>query len=155
MKNIDEFNSRYLPLGSGIVWPESNAEREVLARTLFGLGFVGAHDYWIVQAESIQNPEGKPLAPAFARESLVRQSLAELTQAEHDAVVELVRIAVHGALFSALVSLDQFPRSELSIQVHDEEASINPVNVAPGAEDLHDSFFEWLEKYSSEAKEIP
>jgi hypothetical protein len=152
MKDIDSFNSKYFPNGGGIAWPADVPAQVELARLIMGLGFVEAHDSWISRARDILNPSGPALMQAFDRELGVRGALANLREAERGAVEELVRIAVHGALFSALVSLDQFPRADLSISVSDDEGGIGPLALTPGDEDLHESFFEWLEKYSSESK---
>ena len=155
MKDIDDFNAMYFPPGGGISWPGESAARVELARSLMGLGFVEAHDSWISRARDILDPKGSPFPRAFSHESSVRAALAGLSESQRSAAEELIRIAVHGALFSALVSLDQFPRADLSISVSDEEAGIGPLLVAPGEEELHDSFLEWLEKYSSERQRGP
>jgi hypothetical protein len=90
------------------------------------------------------------LAQAFVREAAIRFELADLDDTQRAAVIDLVRICVSGALFSALVSIDQFPRAEVAINVHDDAAAFGPIPIAPGGEDLHDDFFQWLSAYSSE-----
>jgi hypothetical protein len=150
MKHIDAFNAKYFPATGGIAWPPTPAERETLARQLFGLGFVAAHDRWIAQGRKIIDADGPALAPVFARETAIRSALADLNTARRAAVVDLVRVCVRGALFSALVSIDQLPRAELAIDVHDDAGAVAPIPIAPGDEELHDDFFQWPSAYSSE-----
>lgn len=155
MKGIDEFNAKYFPATGGIAWPQEPVARADLARLVMGLGFVEAYDGWISRARDVLNPSGSALAKAFTRELKIRHALENLSAVERGAVEDLVRIAVHGALFSALVSMDQFPRADLTISVSDEEAGVGPLVVAPGPDDLHDSYLDWLEKFSSEWQPDP
>ena len=152
MKDLASLNAKYFPDRGGIAWPEEPAVRVELARAILGLGFVEAHDFWISRARDILNPSGPALAESFNRELGIRAALRGIGESERGAIEELIRVAVHGALFSALASLDQFPRADLSISVSDSDAGIGPLVVAPGDEGLHDSFFEWLDRYSSESR---
>lgn len=148
MKDISHFNEKYFG-SEGISWPDSESERAALARTIFGMGFVEAHDSWIKRARDIARADGPEFPPAFGEEQRIRSALAALSQDQMDAVMALVRLSVHGALFSALVSMDQFPRADLHISVRDEGLAVDNIPIAPSDVDLHDDFFEWLAEYSS------
>ena len=148
-QSVSDFVKTYLPSTGGISWPSLPSEREDVARKLFGLGFVEAHDYWINRAIEIMDTGAPKLPPAFKREQLIRQALAELPNEQRAAVVSLVEIAVHGALFSALTSIDQFPRADLSISVQDPETDNASIPIAPTENELHEEFFDWLSQFST------
>ncbi len=148
---MEEFNAAYFPDAGGIAWPTDARARLLLARKVVGLGFVEAHDAWIARAREIIDTTAGALPKAFVKEASIRASLSGLDPEQVSAVQELVKITVHGALFSALVSLDQFPRATLVMEVKADDAEFEPVLVSPTEVDLHDEFSDWLEEFSTEA----
>ena len=153
---IQDFFKSHLKPDGQINWPEEVVDREQLARTIFLLGFVSSKDYWIRFADDLitcpkpQTPYVRPWSDYAKTDKNYRDLLATLTEEQRAVVQKLVRHVVGGALFSSLVSIDQFPRADVRIElVSTTNAPVDfCVQVAPGPEDLHDRFHELEQEFS-------
>lgn len=91
-----------------------------------------------------------PGSVVFEEEKKFRDALSALSEDQKSAVCDLLYRVAEQSFFSALVTLDQFPGGDLSIQI-DPSACDGPkqlVQIHPGDMDLHDEFYGWLSDFS-------
>lgn len=148
-------------------WPESEAERDLLASRLLGACIVASLDGWLEPAlDRLHNPQspewrqqnGGP--QAWARDRELREHLGSLTPEQKRAVETLLAGTLSGTLHSLLTKLDQFPAGtaaypdavlELVVQEGDGETEIASVS-AGELFDLHDRLAGWIEEFSEYAR---
>src|SRR5207244_3790264 len=148
-KAQDFFLANSTPEGR-LSWPADPSEQEALARTLFGLGFIEAHDYWVREALGYlpTDSHSKPVqrSERSSQEHWFRTGLASLTAEQASIVSALIRRVAGGVLFSVLVSIDQFQRAEIELALLDDSGSSGrPRRVLIPTGDLHDLLCELLE----------
>jgi hypothetical protein len=166
MNKVAAFWQAHLTVNGEIAWPERQVDRDALARTFFGLGFVEALDSWIGWADNLlENPSNanSPLprrSTTAAEEDSYRSCLRPLTVEQITTVRKLVRKCVSGALFSALVHVDQLPLASFQISIVDRRKSGSEVQgrVFPANDqrslDLHDELSEWVWAFSRYGNEL-
>lgn len=167
MNKLAEFWQAHLDEDNQIAWPEPQAERDALARTFFGLGFVEALDSWLERADDLLDnaiPDDESLNRGDTKRAVedkkYRDCFAALTPDQKTVLRRLVRHSVHGAMFSVLVHIDQIPRGEFEICLIDKRPDSSEVRarVYPLNEnrtlDLHDEFYDWIWEFSRYAKEL-
>ncbi len=129
-------------------WPDDVEQCATLARSLFIERCVSDARYWIDwSADFLTRPE--PAVP-FERnwsdvakeDRAFRDVFVTLTEAQRAKVLELLNRCIHGAVFSTLCALDQFPHGEAEIRVRDGVCGkgTRSFPIAPTKRDLHDDF---------------
>lgn len=141
--------------------PESEEEKQKLARALLGISLINNLDSWLRSAfDLVDNPE--PEIP-FSRENAAsrkdkeyRATLANLDDEVKEKIKQLIGDITTGILFSFLVSMDQFDFGELQIKLipktSNEEAK--ELNVSNKQKDLHDELPEWIGNFSKYREQL-
>ena len=139
--------------------PETDDEKQQLAREVFGKNLISILDVWLEAAfDFVDNP--KPHEPyqreneLSRRDKAFREIFIYLDSQTKEKIKELITDTATGILFSTLVSFDQFDYGELKITLKpkttdslEEEWVITNENL-----DLHDELDEWVENYSNQVK---
>ncbi|MFB9865494.1 hypothetical protein [Rufibacter immobilis] len=141
--------------------PESDEEKQQLAREVFGKNLVSILDDWLGTAfDLVDNSE--PIEPLVrANESsrkdiAFRETFKKLDSQTKEKIKELVTDTATGLLFSTLVSFDQFDYGQLKITLSpkkiDNLKEEWQITNTEGMLDLHDELDKWIENYSKKVK---
>ncbi len=151
----DEFRRKHLDEGNGVRWPSGDAAKTDVAQTLLGIHCVGTCDYWYqFAADLIQNPQPeKPYVRAWndaaKKDRAYREAFSTFNDEQKQVVLRLLRQVVNGTMYSALVTLDQFPHADVVIQfVNREDDAVYTVQVLPGEFNLHERWHQWVKEFS-------
>ncbi len=141
--------------------PESEEEKQKLARALLGISLISNLDNWLSSAFNlVDNPE--PETP-FSRENAAskkdiafRMAFASLDNEGKDKIKKLIADTTTGMLFSTLISVDQFDFGELQIKLVPKKLSgaTEEWSVTNKLEDLHDELPEWIESFSRHQEKL-
>jgi alkanesulfonate monooxygenase SsuD/methylene tetrahydromethanopterin reductase-like flavin-dependent oxidoreductase (luciferase family) len=141
--------------------PESEEEKQKLARALLGISLISNLDNWLSSAfDVVDNPE--PETP-FTRENAAskkdkafRTAFASLDSEVKEKIKKLIADTTTGVLFSTLVSVDQFDFGELQIKLVPKTLSgaTEEWSVTNKQEDLHDELPEWIENFSRHQEQL-
>lgn len=139
--------------------PETEEEKEQLARAVFGKNLVNVLDGWLEAAfDFVDNPE--PIEP-FIRENessrkdkAFRNTFKNLDSQTKEKIKELITETATGLLFSTLVSFDQFDYGQLKMALSPKTTDNleEEWNITGEGLDLHDELDEWIETYSNQIK---
>ena len=139
--------------------PETDAEKQKLAREVFGKNLVDVLDGWLeVAFDLIDNLEPDEPFPreneSSRRDKAFRETFRKLDSQTKEKIKGLITDTATGILFSTLVSFDQFDYGQLKLSLSpktidnlDEEWIITDEKL-----DLHDELDEWIENYSKKVK---
>src|SRR5207344_1388289 len=144
MKKLDEYyddNGRFQ-------WPTEPGEAVEVARAILIAEYVAHSRYWADYGRDLvvnPTPEQKFERPWSARakeDKTFRDLFSSLTEEQKGTVVDLLERCVSGAVFSCLVTLDQFPHGDVDILVRPavEGDPVPSIKLAPTDTDLHDEF---------------
>jgi hypothetical protein len=158
MQNLAEFWKANLNEDNQIAWPENEKERKQLACLLFGTAFIESLDYYIdLASDFVHHPNpAKPFVrknAAYRRDKAYREIFSELTDAQKEMVMKLIRDVASGVLFSTLVRFDRFHNAEIDITVIDRKSN-ERVAIAPEVVELHEQFFDWVQRFSKYNNEL-
>lgn len=141
--------------------PESEEEKQKLARALLGISLINNLDSWLNSAfDLVDNPE--PDIP-FTRENAAskkdkafRAAFANLDDEAKEKIKQLVADTTTGLLFSSLVSFDQFDFGALQIKLVPKtpKQETEELNITNQQEDLHDELPEWIENFSKYQEQL-
>ena len=135
--------------------PSDEASLRKMFRDFLAAELISSFDSCVSHAQDfVLSSEMKTKATSgssvYEEEKKFRGALGALTDDQKSAVCDLLYRVAEQSFFSALVTLDQFPGGELSIQV-DPSSCDGPkqlVQIHPGDLDLHDEFYGWLSDFS-------
>ena len=132
--------------------PSDNAEKQQLARALFGLSIVENLDYWLNLANDYVDNE-KPDEP-FARENAFsqrdkhfRNALAKLDNDTKKVIKELICSTSTGIIFSLLTNLDQFDYGKLKLSLTPKSRQNLEIEIS-SEDELHDDLAVWIDSFS-------
>lgn len=140
--------------------PESEEEKQRLARALLGISLISNLDYWLDNAFDLINNAER--AEPFIRENAAskkdkafRAAFANLEGEVKEKIKQLIADTTTGVLFSTLVSFDQFDFGELQIKLVPKtlDGQTEELDVT-NKEDLHDELPEWLENFSKHQEQL-
>jgi hypothetical protein len=129
-------------------WPQDEAECAALARSMFLGECVGQVRYWLAHASDLvtrpepQEPFLRPWSQLAKQDQAYREVFATFSESQKAKVLELLEHCIHGAVFSTLCTLDQFPHGETELFVWDGVCGEGKrrFRIAPESVDLHDDF---------------
>jgi hypothetical protein len=134
--------------GEPFTWPENAEECAALARSMFISKCVSNARYWIdwgshlVTHPQPDKPYVRSWNDAAKEDRAFREAFATLNEQQRTKVLELLQRCIHGAVFSTLCTLDQFPHGEAEVFVSDGVcgSGTRSFRIAPTGTDLHDDF---------------
>lgn len=141
--------------------PETDEEKQQLAREVFGKNLVNILDGWLGTAfDLVDNPEHEE---PFQRENELsrkdkafRETFKNLDSQTKEKIKELITDTATGLLFSTLVSFDQFDYGQIKITLSpkkiDNLKEVWQITNTNGMLDLHDELDKWIENYSKKVK---
>jgi hypothetical protein len=156
----------YLDPDGDAHWPGTRADRDRLASRLLGASVVSAIDGWLEIALDQLHHDQSPIwrrehggPEQWEEDQATRALFQSMSKEQRSAVQRLLVRTLHGAFFSALVKLDQFPagtpESEdtiADIVVVDADRAETVASVGNGdVLDFHDRLNQWIEEFSEYA----
>ncbi len=156
MSKISDYFAQFEEQGR-FCWSEDSEKRDETATLLLGAQIVRSLDFWLKLAtdyiESNPLPGKFDVGTALGREhNYYRNSFAEFTTQEKEALLFLFKKIVYGAVFSTLNSFDNFQQGHLEVMVVDYKTDEKLATILPQEFELHDLFYEWVEKFSEYAE---
>jgi hypothetical protein len=145
-----------------VQWPSDVQEAEKLVRRLFGWALIGTMDYWIDHATSYLTDPVQPSRMkdhqnyAAIKDKEYRDCFKSLTEPQRQMTLKLVREIVHGALFSTISDLDQFPIGSIEIDLVEgrPDGTSRRIPITRADEDLFEAFVPWVEEFSTHADRL-
>ena len=146
-----------------IVWPDDNAERVQLARSLFFEAFVGEVDSWIDHAyDLITNPNPSKPYPhenfASEQDRAYRECFSTLTNRQRQVMLRFARNLADGVAVSILSRLDQFgvggDRVDISLIGRGPDGQQLEVLITAFEEEMREQYVEWQEQLSKHSEEL-
>ncbi|MBC5994345.1 hypothetical protein [Pontibacter cellulosilyticus] len=141
--------------------PESEEEKQKLARALLGVSLISNLDYWLDNAfDLVSNPEReKPFTrenAASKKDKAFRAAFTNLDDEVKEKIKQLIADTTTGLLFSHLVSFDQFDFGELQIKLTPKtlHGVTEELTITKKWEDLHDELPEWMENFSKHQEQL-
>jgi hypothetical protein len=134
-------------------WPENTADRQKMARELFGIELVSNVDYWLLLADDeLDGTHSAPWASADRKpqpdQEQRQQILSTLSTEQRQAVRDLLRHTVKGELYSFCLALDRtLGGSTISTASPDTEPDRLEIH-SPEHDELHSEQHQWLEDFS-------
>jgi len=148
-----EIVNKYLKTKFGdIDIPSDNAEKQQLARALFGLSIVDKLDHWLHVANDYVDNE-KPTEPferdnEFSqRDEHFRNAFAKLDNDTKKAIKELISSTSTGIIFSLLTNLDQFDYGKLKLSLTPKSRQDLEIEIS-SEDELHDDLAVWIDSFS-------
>lgn len=159
---MKELIEKYVVDKSGnIEIPESEEEKQKLARALLGNSLINNLDYWLDNAfDLVNNPEREePFIrenAASKKDKAFRAAFANLDDEVKEKIKQLIADTTTGVLFSTLVSFDQFDFGELQIKLVPKtlNSKTEELTIINKKEDLHDELPEWIDTFSRHQEKL-
>lgn len=147
------FDSGWIDTEGKIRYPNDEATLQKMFREFLGAKIIRTFDECVTRAQdAVLLPEAKPDAANQRTNDeieMARQALKQLSEEEKEAVCHLLYRTTELALFSTLVTLDQFPGGELLMQVDPgKRGGPNKVVTLNPYTNLHEDFHYWLDRFS-------
>jgi hypothetical protein len=131
-------------------WPEDISACAALARSMFVSRCVEDARYWIdwgshfVTHPQPQTPYERSWSDVAREDRDFREVFSTLDDRQRGKVLELISRCAHGAVFSTLCAVDQFPHGQMEIMVREDANGVGEggrsFRVAPTRINLHDEF---------------